>query len=115
MVKVAICRSNWDAETRQFTESLRATVTVEGQDLSIDGDPDYSDVNQIVVRDSEQRRDLRFPDDGEEWARLLPTAFRSGQIFARVLVDAPRDAAVKERRQPAAAMAFMRDGSSQSS
>lgn len=64
---------------------MHTTLTVRGSELFTGGDPKWGGFEETVIIGA-GRRELRYPADGEEWARHLPSAFRA-RVRARVIWD----------------------------
>jgi len=66
----------------RVTEELAAAFTVRGRDLVLETD-DAQHVNlDLPVFSDERGEFITFTDAPEEWASLLPTAYRNGAIRA---------------------------------
>lgn len=66
----------------QAHELLAAALTVDGHDLIFNGgDAQHVNLGLPVYSDKRERL-ITFEDDPEEWARLLPTAYRNGAVRA---------------------------------
>ena len=63
-----------------------AHLRVDGDDYEVDDDQGVIDL-RIALVSLRTGTEVRFEDDHEEWARSLPTAFRSGDLIVRVLHD----------------------------
>ena len=63
-----------------------AHLRVDGRNVEVTGERSVLDFTMPVVslRTGDK---VRFEDDHEEWARSLPTAFRTGDVIVRVLHD----------------------------
>jgi hypothetical protein len=61
-------------------------LRVDLHDFQVEGDGKVLDFDMPVVslRTGDQ---VRFEDDHEEWARSLPTAYRTGDVIVNVLHD----------------------------
>lgn len=61
-------------------------LSVDSHDFQVEGDRNVLDFDMPVVslRTGDQ---VRFEDDPEEWARSLPTAYRTGDVIVNVLHD----------------------------
>lgn len=61
-------------------------LRVNRHDFQVEGDRNVLDFDTPVVslRTGDQ---VRFEDDHEEWARSLPTAYRTGDVIVNVLHD----------------------------
>lgn len=61
-------------------------LRVDRDDVQVEGDRDVLDFDMPVVslRTGDQ---VRFENDPEEWARSLPTAYRTGDVIVNVLHD----------------------------
>jgi hypothetical protein len=84
MVQVQFTTYELDADSEQWIELPVAEVVADGQEVTISGphadwiSPDISIVNpQTAER-------ITREDDAERWARLLPFAYREGDISVEV-------------------------------
>ncbi len=61
-------------------------LRVDSHNVQVEGDRNVLDFDMPVVslRTGDQ---VRFEDDREEWARSLPTAYRTGDVIVNVLHD----------------------------
>lgn len=73
-----------------------AQLRVDGGDYDIADDHGVIDLRMPLVS-LRTGGEVRFEDDHEEWARSLPTAFRTGDLIVRVLRD---DDPVREAELP---------------
>ncbi len=84
------------ATTRSLWEPL-ARLRVDGDTYELDDETGVIDL-KLSLLSVRTGTEVRFDDDHEEWARSLPTAFRTGDMIARILHD---DDPVREDALPA--------------
>ncbi len=79
MVKVSVFTNEIHPDG-ELVDQLAATFEVDGQTLTVtDGNPRLVQVG-IPVYSERYERLIDFDTDGEEWARSLPAAYRSGAV-----------------------------------
>jgi hypothetical protein len=85
MIKVRFTTSEFDADTARWVELPVAELLADGDELTISGShadwisPDIS----IVEPDTGER--VTRAEDAERWARLLPFAYRNGDLTVEVV------------------------------
>jgi hypothetical protein len=88
MVRVTIWTSEFEPEKKALVPRLLAEMTVDGFDVHVP--EDYRFLLELEPLDADAGERVRFSDDPERWALLLPTAFRSGDpILQAERVPAP--------------------------
>lgn len=81
MVRLAFTTEVWETARNAPSPRLMAVIEVEGTDLRVvQGMRNFDAVASISVVDPDSGRQLTLPRDGEAWALLLPSAFRSGDM-----------------------------------
>jgi hypothetical protein len=86
VIRVRYVTRDWDESQGHFAAHVRAELTLSGHETAIWGDPAWVSLDVAVV-DPETGDDVTFEADPERWARLLPFAYRSGDIS--VEIDSP--------------------------
>jgi hypothetical protein len=98
MVRVRFTTSEYRPELGRFDAQLRAELIVDGRETTTIGDPRWVSLDVSVV-DPDSRDDVTFELNPERWARLLPLAYRSGDLTAEV-VEEMAVAGMGEERHP---------------
>jgi hypothetical protein len=104
MVDVELYEMNRnDRQPRRF-----ATLHVNGQQLTIDGDePKVREIiDRVSVPDLDSGATLVFADDPERWARFLPAALRGPYLTATCAQEFPTPAAITKLDQQASSTAW---------
>jgi hypothetical protein len=84
MIQVRFKTYELDPETTEWVEQPVAEMIADGQEVTISG-PHADWINlDISIVDPESGEKVTRADDAERWARLLPYAYRSGDIAVRV-------------------------------
>ena len=86
MVRVTFCTPRFNDETEAVDYIIVAELMVDGASHHIEGDEAWVDLTVPVV-DPESGRQLTFEENGELWARHLPTAYRAGDITLGVVEE----------------------------
>lgn len=79
MIIIELYTPDFDLESRTVTKRCEAVLRVceSGVDV-LSGDKAWAAIaDEIVVNHPVTKKDLRFADDWELWAKTLPEAFRS--------------------------------------
>ena len=96
MVQVHFTTFEFDAETDEWVEVPVAELVADGDELTISG-PHADWINpDISIIDPESGEQVTRDHDAERWARLLPFAYRNGDLtveVAEVAVAEPAGAA----------------------
>lgn len=84
MINVSFNSFDFDLESQKWAERPIAELVVDGDELTLSGPhADWIDLD-IAVVDPESGERITRELDAERWARLLPFAFRSGEISVEV-------------------------------
>jgi hypothetical protein len=84
MIQVNFTTFERDSDTKEWIELPVAQMFADGDDVRISG-PRTEWINlDIAVIDPATRERVTRADDAERWARLLPFAFRNGDIDVEV-------------------------------
>ncbi len=98
MIQVHFTTFEHDADNGEWVEAPVAELVADGDELTISG-PHADWINlEISIVDPETGDRVTRDDDAERWARLLPFAYRSGDINAevcKVAAAAPTGAAFR--------------------
>jgi hypothetical protein len=86
MVVVEIRTPIYNEESSQIEWQPRTIVRADGSDLTFIGEQGVVS-EDVAILDAATGRSLHGFDDPETWARNLPSAYRSGDLVAVVLVD----------------------------
>jgi hypothetical protein len=86
MVRVTFSAPHYDSQRKAVDYVVQAELIVDGHEHSSTGEVRWIDLS-IPVIDPATGRQLVFEDDPEAWARLLPTAYRSGDIVLEVVEE----------------------------
>jgi hypothetical protein len=86
MIHAQLQKSRYDEETQEFSWEPLAELVVED-----DGSHRGEHVERFGLRkalmDPEARERVLFADEPERWVRLLPTAYRTGDVAVAILHD----------------------------
>jgi hypothetical protein len=95
MIHLHFATAEFDYETEEWHETTRADLVADGQDIEVTGpNADWIDLD-LAVLDPNTGEVIHRPDGAERWARLLPSAFRSGDVSVEVVEDSAQ--AVEDR------------------
>jgi hypothetical protein len=84
MIRVRFTTSEFNAEAQEWVELPVAELVADGQDVRISGlHADWISPDVAVI-DPETRERVTRADGAERWARLLPFAYRSGDLDLEV-------------------------------
>jgi hypothetical protein len=84
MIQVNFTTFELDPDTKEWIELPVAQMLADGEEVRISG-PRAEWINlDIAVIDPETRERVTRADGAERWARLLPFAFRNGDIDVEV-------------------------------
>jgi hypothetical protein len=84
MIQVNFTTFERDPDTKDWIELPVAQLFADGDDVSISG-PHADWINpDLAIIDPETRERVTRADGAERWARLLPFAFRNGDIDVEV-------------------------------
>ena len=84
MIQVNFTTFERDPDTKEWIELPVAQMLADGEDVSISG-PHANWINpDLAIVDPETAQRITRADGAERWARLLPFAFRSGDIDVEV-------------------------------
>jgi hypothetical protein len=103
MIQVRFTTFELDAKTREWVELPVAEVIADGEEVTISGPhADWISLDVSIV-DPETAERVARAEDAERWARLLPFAYRDGQITVEVTEAAAAKPAGGAFHYPAAA------------
>ncbi|MGH2904410.1 MAG: hypothetical protein ACRDK7_12630 [Solirubrobacteraceae bacterium] len=84
MIQVNFTAFERDPDTREWVELSAAQLLADGNEVRISG-PHADWINpDLAIIDPETRERVTRADGAERWARLLPFAFRNGDIGVKV-------------------------------
>jgi hypothetical protein len=84
MIQVNFTTFERDPDTKEWVELPVAQLLADGDDVRISG-PHAEWINpDLAIIDPETRERVTRTDGAERWARLLPFAFRNGDIDVEV-------------------------------
>ncbi|MGO9341090.1 MAG: hypothetical protein ACLQQB_10135 [Solirubrobacteraceae bacterium] len=84
MIQVNFTTFERDPDTKEWIELPVAQMLADGEDVSISG-PHANWINpDLAIVDPETAQRITRADGAERWARLLPFAFRNGDIDVEV-------------------------------
>ena len=84
MIRVRFSTSEFNSETQEWVDLPVAELVADGEDVSISG-PHAEWINpDVAIIDPETRDRVTRADGAEHWARLLPLAYRSGDLDVEV-------------------------------
>ncbi len=84
MIRVRFTTSQFNVETQDWVELPVAELIVDGEDVRISGPRSEWISPDIAIIDPETREQVTRSDGAERWARLLPLAYRSGDLDVEV-------------------------------
>ena len=84
MIQVRFTTSELDADSNDWIELPVAEVVADGDELSISGPHADWISPEISIVDPDTGDQVTRVDDAERWARLLPFAYRNGDITVEV-------------------------------
>src|SRR4051812_42993584 len=85
MIVIELFNRRYDAQERQIVVEPVARIEVDGRQLTVrEGDPGWSELQDIVLNHPKTKADLTFEDDPELWALTLPEAFRTGETVVKI-------------------------------
>ncbi len=84
MIRVRFTTSEFNRETREWVELPIAELIADGEEVQISGPRAEWISLEVAVIDPENRERVTRADGAERWARLLPFAFRNGDIDVEV-------------------------------
>jgi hypothetical protein len=103
MVRVNFTTFQLDAAGERWVEQPVAQLLADGDDVTISG-PHADWVNpDLAIIDPESRERVTRTDGAERWARLLPFAYRSGDLDVEVAEVAVAESVGASFRYSAAA------------
>ena len=85
MIQVNFTTFERDRDTKEWIELPVAQMLADGEDVSISG-PHADWINpDLAIVDPETAQRITRADGAERWARLLPFAYRSGDLNIEVI------------------------------
>jgi hypothetical protein len=84
MIQVRFTTSQLDADSNEWIELSVAEVVADGDELTISGPHADWISPEISIVDPDSGERVTRADDAERWARLLPFAYRNGDITVEV-------------------------------
>ncbi len=84
MIQVRFTTSQLDADSNEWVELPVAELVAGGDELTISGPRADWISPEISIVDPDTGERVRRDDDAERWARLLPFAYRNGDISVEV-------------------------------
>jgi uncharacterized Zn finger protein len=84
MIQIRFTTSQLDADSNEWVELPVAELVADGDELTISGPRANWISPEIAIIDPDTRERVTRADDAERWARLLPFAYRNGDISAEV-------------------------------
>jgi uncharacterized Zn finger protein len=84
MIRVRFTTSEFNLETREWVELPIAELIADGEEVRISGPRAEWISLEVAVIDPENRERVTRADGAERWARLLPFAYRNGDISVEV-------------------------------
>jgi hypothetical protein len=84
MIQVCFTTSQLDADSNEWIELPVAEVVADGDELTISGPHADWISPEISIVDPDTGDQVTRADDAERWARLLPFAYRNGDITVEV-------------------------------
>jgi hypothetical protein len=89
MIHLRFLTADFDFDAERWQETVQADLIADGNRMEISGpNSDWIDL-EMSVFDPETRTRLHREEDPERWARLLPGAFRGGDLEVSVIADSP--------------------------
>lgn len=91
MIQVRFTTFEFDADRNEWLEQLGAELLADREEVTVSGPhAEWIDLDISIV-DPETGEQVTRDDDAERWARLLPLAYRGGDIGVEVAeVDATK-------------------------
>lgn len=84
MIQVQFTSFEFDPDGEQWVEQSVAELVADGQEVTISGPhADWISLDVAII-DPETGERITRSDDAERWARLLPFAYRNGDITVEV-------------------------------
>lgn len=84
MIQARFTQQSFDADSQQWVTETVAELVADGSTVTVSGDrADWID-RDIPIRDPENGDQVDSRSNPERWARLLPLAYRSGDIDVEV-------------------------------
>jgi uncharacterized Zn finger protein len=84
MIQVRFTTSELDADSNEWVELPVAELVADGDELTIRGPHADWISPEIAIIDPDTGARVTRADDAERWARLLPFAYRNGDISVEV-------------------------------
>ena len=84
MIRVRFTTSEFNVETQGWVELSVAELIADGEDVRISGPRAEWISPDIAIIDPETRERVTRSNGAERWARLLPLAYRSGDLDVEV-------------------------------
>jgi len=84
MIQVNFTTFELDADTKQWVQVPVAELTADGQDVTISGPHADWISPEISIVDPATAERITRAADAERWARLLPFAYRDGELTVEV-------------------------------
>ncbi len=103
MVQVSFTTFEFDADSNEWVELPVADLVADGDELTISGPHADWISPEISIVDPETEERVTRDQDAERWARLLPFAYRSGDLTVEVAEVAVAEPAGAEFHYPAEA------------
>jgi hypothetical protein len=103
MIHVRFSTSEFNADTQGWVEMPVAELIADGEEITISGPHADWISPDIAVIDPETTERVTRVDGAERWARLLPLAYRDGELTVDVLEVAGARPAAGAFHYPAAA------------
>ena len=84
MIQVHFTTSQLDADSNEWVELPVAELVADGDEVTISGPHADWISPEIAIIDPDTSERVTRADDAERWARLLPFAYRNGDISVEV-------------------------------
>jgi hypothetical protein len=98
MIQVNFTTFERDPDTKEWIELPVARLLADGDEVSISG-PHADWINaDLAIVDPETVQRVTRADGAERWARLLPFAYRSGDLHVKVIEVAAAELVAASRR-----------------
>jgi hypothetical protein len=92
MIQIRFTSFDFNIETEQWIDVPVAELVADGEAVTISGPhADWISLD-IAIVDPDTRERVTRSDDAERWARLLPFAYRNGDISVEVATVEPAGA-----------------------